>query len=170
MKKPELSGVTERISPHYSPNEKVTPVSPSESFRTRILTAVVIVTNVAGNILLSRGMHYMPDIVGFSPVPYFHAMLNPYVATGVAILVFWMIADLALLSLADLSFVLPVTATAYALIALVAHFVLDEKVSAVRWTGIGLITAGVMLVGKTPSRTTPEHHHVDTPEFVEGRL
>lgn len=169
MKKHELSDITEHIAPHYSPDERITPVSSSEVTRTRILTILVIITNVAGNILLSRGMHHMPDIVGFSPWPYLHAILNPFVAAGVSILVIWMITDLALLSMADLSFVLPITATAYALIAIVAHFVLDEKVSAVRWIGIGLITAGVMLVGETPSRTTPEHHHVDSDELVEDR-
>lgn len=169
MKKNQLSGVTERIAPPYSPDEKITPVSSSELTRTRILTAFVIVTNVAGNILLSRGMHHMPDIIGWSPFPYLHAILNPFVAAGVSILVIWMIADLALLSMADLSFVLPVTASAYALIAIVAHFVLDENVSAMRWVGIGLITAGVMLVGETPSRTTPEHHHVETAEYAEDR-
>jgi uncharacterized membrane protein len=169
MKKTQLSELSDRIAPHYSPEEKVTPVSSSETFRTRVLTLIVIITNVVGNILLSRGMHHMPDIVGFSPLPYLHAILNPFVAAGVSILIIWMICDLALLSMADLSFVLPVTATAYALIAIAAHFVLAEKVSEARWIGIGLITAGVMLVGETPSRTTPEHHHAKSPEFVEGR-
>lgn len=169
MKKTHFAGVSDRIAPHYSPDEKITPVTPSETVRTRVLTAIVIVTNVAGNILLSRGMYHMPDIVGFSPLPYLHAILNPFVAAGVSILIVWMIADLALLSMADLSFVLPVTASAYALIAITAHFVLGEQVSTSRWIGIGLITAGVMLVGETPSRTTPEHHHAETPEFAEDR-
>jgi uncharacterized membrane protein len=161
MKNPHLSEVTERIAPPYSPDEKITPVSSPEAFKTRVLTLIVIVTNVAGNILLSRGMHHIGSVVGFSPLPYLHAILNPYVAAGVVILTLWMISDLALLSLADLSFVLPVTASAYVLIAILGHFVLDERVSLVRWIGIVVITLGVMLVGETPSRTTPEHHHVE---------
>jgi uncharacterized membrane protein len=169
MKRPPLSDIGDRISSHYSSADGVTPVSGAETFRTRVLTATVIVTNVAGNVLLSRGMHDMPNVVGFSPLPYLHALLNPYVAAGVAVLIIWMISDLALLSLADLSFVLPVTATAYAMIALMGHFVLGERVSAARWLGIALITGGVMLVGDTPSRTTPAHRHQDLPEFAEGR-
>jgi bacterial/archaeal transporter family protein len=142
--------------------EPITPINPGEKHKTLILTAVVIVTNVAGNILLSRGMHNL-SIVSWSPLPYLHAILNPWVASGVLILIAWMIGDLALLSLADLSYVLPVTATAYILIAILGHFVLDERISGLRWAGIVVITLGVMLVGETPSRTTPEHHHGGKP-------
>ncbi len=143
--------------------EPVTPVSPGESHRTHILTAVVIVTNVIGNILLSRGMHHA-KVLSWSPLPYLHAVLNPWVAAGVIILTAWMITDLALLSLADLSYVLPVTATAYILIAILGHVLLKERISNIHWLGIVVITAGVMLVGKTPSRTTPERHHVELPQ------
>ncbi len=136
----------------------ITPVSTDEKHKTHILTLVVIATNVIGNIFLSRGMHNM-QVLSWSPLPYLHAVLNPWVAIGVLILTVWMITDLALLSLADLSYVLPVTATAYILIAILGHFVLDEPISPMRWAGIVVITLGVMLVGKTPSRTTPEHHH-----------
>lgn len=141
----------------------VTPVSPPERHRTKILTFIVIVTNVVGNIFLSRGMHHA-SVVSFSPLPYLHALLNPWVAIGVVILTAWMITDLALLSLADLSYVLPVTASAYILIAILGHFVLDERISTLRWAGIIVITIGVMLVGETPSRTTPEHHHAENPQ------
>ena len=112
--------------------EPVTPVNPGERHRTHLLTLIVIVTNVAGNILLSRGMHNA-DIVSWSPLPYLHALLNPWVAAGVVILTAWMITDLALLSLADLSYVLPVTAIAYVLIAILGHFVLEERISTLRW-------------------------------------
>lgn len=117
-------------------------------------------TNVIGNILLSRGMHDL-SVLSWSPIPYLHAILNPWVASGVLILTIWMITDLALLSLADLSYVLPVTATAYILIAILGHFVLGERISPMRWVGIVVITLGVMVVGETPSRTTPEHHHTE---------
>lgn len=164
MKNPHVSELTEKITPHYSPDEKITPVNPSEKLKTRVLTLVVIASNVVGNILLSWGMHHIGSIVGWSPGPYLQAFLNPFVAAGVAVLIVWMITDLALLSLADLSFVLPVTASAYALIAVMGHFVLGEPVSGMRWVGVGFITLGVMLVGETPSRTTPEHHHVEGQE------
>ncbi len=79
---------------------------------------------------------------------------------GVCILVVWMLTDLALLSRADLSFVMPVTASTYVLIALAGRLLLNEQISWVRWTGVVVITLGAALVGKTPVRTTepqPEH-------------
>ncbi len=143
--------------------EPITPISPGERHRTHILTFLVIVTNVIGNILLSHGMHNA-KVLSWSPLPYLHAVLNPWVALGVLILTAWMITDLALLSLADLSYVLPVTSSAYILIAILGHFVLGERISPLRWAGIVVVTTGVMLVGETPSRTTPEHHHVEDPQ------
>lgn len=160
MKKSNFAEIAENLAP-YPAGERVTPVNPFETFKTRVLIATVIATNVAGNVLLSRGMHQTGSVVGFALWPYLHAILNPFVAAGVLVLVVWMITDLALLSVADLSFVLPVTAIAYVLIAVMGRFVLGERVSPMRWAGIGLITLGVMLVGKTPSRTTPERHHLE---------
>jgi len=61
---------------------------------------------------------------------------------------------MALLSWADLSYVLPVTSIAYGLVALVGRFALHEQVSLARWAGIGLIMIGVTLVGRTAPRTT----------------
>jgi drug/metabolite transporter (DMT)-like permease len=65
-----------------------------------------------------------------------------------------MLTDLALLSRADLSFVLPVTASAYVLVAIAGHFLLSEHISWQRWLGIVLITGGVILAEETPARTT----------------
>ena len=66
----------------------------------------------------------------------------------------WILTDLALLSRADLSFVLPVTASAYVLVATGGHFILHDHISWERWTGIALITLGVILAEETPDRTT----------------
>lgn len=130
--------------------------TPTGLLKTRELTIVVILTQVFGNVALSLGMYHVSGVVGFSPLPYLHAILNPWVAAGVVTLALWMVSDLALLSRADLSYVLPVTAVSYAMIALVGHFLLGERVSLLRWVGIMVITAGVMLVGKTPTRTVPD--------------
>ena len=128
--------------------------------RTQTLVLLVIVTNVFGNIFLSRGMHQVGRLVSASPFDYLRAFANPWTAAGMAILVMWMLSDLALLSRADLSFVLPVTASAYVLVALLGHFLLHDHISWERWLGILLITGGVILAEETPARTTkgpPEH-------------
>jgi uncharacterized membrane protein len=122
--------------------------------KTQILVVLVIVTNVFGNIFLSRGMHEVGRIVSASPLDYVRAFADPWTALGIAILAIWMLSDLALLSRADLSFVLPVTASAYVLVALLGHFLLHDHISLARWMGILLITGGVILAEETPARTT----------------
>jgi bacterial/archaeal transporter family protein len=128
--------------------------------KTRTLVLVVIATNVLGNVSLSHGMHQVGRIVSASPLDYLRAFANSWTLLGVFVLAIWMLSDLALLSRADLSFVLPVTASAYVLVALGGHFLLHERISWPRWTGIVLITVGVILAEETPARTTtgpPEH-------------
>jgi drug/metabolite transporter (DMT)-like permease len=122
--------------------------------KTQILVALVVVTNVLGNVCLSHGMHEVGRIVSASPLDYVRAFANPWNALGICVLVIWMLSDLALLSRADLSFVLPVTASAYVLVALMGHFLLHDRISWERWAGIVLITIGVVLAEETPARTT----------------
>jgi drug/metabolite transporter (DMT)-like permease len=138
------------------------PESAAEVHKTRLLTLFVIVANVAGNLALSRGMREVGQIVSASPLDYARAFTNPWTVAGVGILTLWMVTDLALLSRADLSFVLPVTGTAYIPIALAAHFLLHDRISAMRWAGIVVISVGAVLVGETPARTTdgPSEHRL----------
>jgi undecaprenyl phosphate-alpha-L-ara4N flippase subunit ArnE len=57
---------------------------------------------------------------------------------------------LAVLSRASLSFAYPFAALTYVLIVVFDRFWLDESVPAVRWGGIALIIAGIVLVSRTP--------------------
>jgi drug/metabolite transporter (DMT)-like permease len=125
--------------------------------KTRAFTALVVVSNVAGNSALTHGMHQLGDI-GYSPLALIGALFHPWVALGVALLILWTLSHMALLSWADLSYVLPVTAIGYILTALSGRFVLGEAVSPARWAGILLITAGVTLVGTTSPSTTGATH------------
>jgi drug/metabolite transporter (DMT)-like permease len=127
------------------------PASPR--IKTRVFTAIVVVTNVLGNSFLSRGMQSIGELVSLSPVPYIRALFNPWVALGTSLLIVWLLSTMALLSWADLSYVLPVTSMAYVLVALVGRFVLHEAVSMAHWAGILLIMIGVSLVGSTNPNT-----------------
>ena len=130
----------------------------SPRIKTRIFTAIVVATNVLGNSCLSRGMQSVGDLVSLSPVPYIRALFNPWVAVGTSLLIVWLLSTMALLSWADLSYVLPVTSMAYVLVALVGRFVLHEVVSSARWAGIILIMLGVSLVGSTNPNTAGKRH------------
>jgi drug/metabolite transporter (DMT)-like permease len=122
--------------------------------KTGIVTAVVILSNVFGNFSLSRGLRHDAEGLSFSPLSYLEAFFNPWVALGVSLLILWMLSRMALLSWADLSYVLPVTALGYVLTVLAARVLLSEQVSWQRWTGTLLIVVGVSLVGRTPVSTT----------------
>jgi len=63
---------------------------------------------------------------------------------------------MALFSLADLSFVLPVTAVGYVFSVLIGKIFLHEAVTSQRWFGTLLIFAGAFLVGTTARNTTQE--------------
>ena len=110
--------------------------------KTWLCATVVVLSNVFGNFFMKRGM---PGELA-SPLEYIAVLFRPSVALGVALLVLWLLSRMALLSWADLSYVLPVTSIGYALVALTGRVLLHERISATRWCGIGLIVAGVALV------------------------
>ncbi len=110
---------------------------------------IAIVTNVSGNLLLSRGLR------NAMPEDYWHVLAIPWVDAGIVVLALWLLTNLSLLSWADLSYVLPITAGGYALSAISGFAALNEHVSTLRWVGVGLITAGAFLVSRTTPRTTP---------------
>jgi bacterial/archaeal transporter family protein len=132
--------------------------SPTFTSKTHLLTAIVVLTNVVGNVCLSHGMQEVGRTLSASPADYVRALLNPWVLAGSCTLALWMISDLALLSRADLTFVLPVTASAYVFIAVAGHFVLGDQISWERWLGIIVITVAVILAEETPSLTSKSEY------------
>ena len=132
------------------------PVPPARRrlLKTYILTGVVVCSNVAGNLVLTMGVRGNGGVSTASPLAYAGVLLNPLVIAGVSLLILWMLSHMALLSAADLSYVLPVTSIGYVLSALTGWLFLSEQISPPRWAGILLIMCGVALVGRTAPRTT----------------
>ena len=133
------------------PYPRMPATDPTLRAKTRLYTAITVLSNVAGNTLLTRGMHQL-GAIGNSPFALIAALFHPLVAAGVALLIVWTLTHMALLSWADLSYVLPVTGIGYVLTALSGKFLLGEYISSMRWAGIVLITLGVILVGQTSPR------------------
>jgi uncharacterized membrane protein len=131
-------------------------VSQGDSARfIRALAAAAVLLNVGGNYFLSVGMRDIGATVSLSLAAFLPVFANLWIVLGVALLAGWLIAQLSLLSWADLTFVLPVTSLSYVLTALLGAVALGEHVSLAHWTGILLIFAGVLAVGRTRPRTTP---------------
>ena len=93
-----------------------------------------------GNLALSMGMKRSAGSLLVS-------LVEPWVVVGIALLIFWTLARMALLSWADLSYVLPVTSVGYVLNALIGRLFLGENVSPERWAGTLLIVCGAAMVG-----------------------
>jgi drug/metabolite transporter (DMT)-like permease len=123
-------------------------ITPDLRAKTRLFAVLTVLSNVAGNSALTKGMQQLGD-PGNSPLGLIGALFHPWVALGVALLIVWTLTHMALLSWADLSYVMPVTAIGYVVTAFAGRFFLGEAVSPMRWVGIALITAGVTLVGRT---------------------
>jgi uncharacterized membrane protein len=113
-------------------------------WKTRVFAIIVILSNAFGNFFLDRGMRGQ---VTKTPVEYVTVILTPWVMAGISLLILWLLSRMALLSWADLSYVLPVTSFGYVASALMGHFFLDEHITPQRWAGTVLIVAGTILVG-----------------------
>jgi drug/metabolite transporter (DMT)-like permease len=120
-------------------------------WKTRIFLALVIVSQPIGNLFLTIGMKHR--VLG-SPWDYLEAIFSPRVALGILLLIVWLLSRMALLSWADLSYVLPLTAIGYIITAIIASVVLKEQIGMARWSGTLLIVAGTALVGLTEARTS----------------
>lgn len=130
---------------------KTTPVT---ILRVWAIVFLFIALKAAGNLSLAWGLKHFPQAMSANPIPYIQAMFNPFVALGVLALILALLMRMALLSLADLSYVLPVTAIGYVIAAFLGKTFLSETVSGQRWLGTVLIFAGAALVGSTSHSTT----------------
>ncbi len=128
----------------------------SRLIKTYAVLLLFIAEKAVGNLSLAWGMKRLPSDPGANPLLYVRAMFDPFVAVGIAALILALLTRMVLLSLADLSFVLPVTAIGYAVAAFLGKAVLHETVTSRRWAGTFLICIGAALVGST-SRTTTEN-------------
>lgn len=123
-------------------------------FKTKLLTIVVVATNVLGNFAMSWGMKHQPVDLGLSPLAYIRIIFTPWVLLGTLLLIVWLLSRMTLLGWADLSYVLPVTSVAYVLTAILGKVFFNEQVSWQRWSGTLLIVAGIVFVGRTAANTT----------------
>lgn len=123
------------------------------NFRKYLVLAGVTVFAAAGDSMLSHGMKQTGSISLHHLQGVIVAVLNPWVAGGILLLLAFFATYTTALSWADLTYVLPATSFGYVLLALVAKFALHEHVSPMRWLGIALITGGVGFIAGGPEIT-----------------
>src|ERR671925_1033131 len=117
--------------------------------KTYVLLASMVFFSSFGNVLLSRGMKQIGEILDFSPgalaTTFVKVFTNGSIWLGILSLLIFFVSYLLLLSWADLSYVQPASAIGYALVAVLGYFMLGEIISMTRWTGVLFICAGVAL-------------------------
>ncbi len=126
------------------------------TFRKYLVLAGVTVFAAAGDTMLSHGMKQVGSVSVHHLQGVLFAVLNPWVAFGILLLLAFFASYMNALSWADLTYVLPATSLGYVLLALVAKFALHEQVSPLRWLGIALISGGVGFVAGGPALTSHE--------------
>jgi multidrug transporter EmrE-like cation transporter len=128
--------------------------------KTYVLLFLLVLLGSVGNTILSKGMkdagdldisHFTTLVAGATRV-----LTSGTIWAGIAMMLGFMVCHMLVLSWADYSFVMPFSAIAYALVPLLAYLFLHEQVSTARWMGIVLIVLGVVLINRTPHRTTPQ--------------
>ena len=113
--------------------------------------ALVLVASMLGglgHVVLAKGMKLV-GVATATGSPLARALGNPWVVMGVALQAAFFFMYMALLSREDVSKILPLTTLSYLVVGLLAQFMLAEPVTPLRWTGIGFIVLGVLLVGRT---------------------
>lgn len=118
--------------------------------KTILVMLVAVVAATVGDILMSQGMKSVGEVkitgVGSLWSTGVRIFTNARVWGAISLMMTFFFLWLSVLSWADLSVALPMTALTYVLNAMLAGPVLGERVSPLRWAGTLLIFLGVVLV------------------------
>jgi len=118
-----------------------------------VLLATVCVA--VGETLLSVGMKQVESSGRAGAGFLVDAITNRFVVGGTLLMMAYFGLYAKALGLADISFVLPITALSYLIVALLARYWLHENVTPTRWMGTLLICVGVVVVAFGERGTTP---------------
>ncbi|MGC1619646.1 MAG: EamA family transporter [Candidatus Acidiferrum sp.] len=110
----------------------------------------VVVAGTGGELCVTRAMKQVGEVTDFRPFALirviFRAMKAFWMWVGLSMMALAFFSLLALLSIENVSFVVPVTALSYAAGAFGGVVLLGERVSRRRWAGVLLVCLGVTLV------------------------
>ena len=118
--------------------------------REAIFLFIVVVVGTGGELCISRAMKVVGEVHDFRPSAILRFVLRAmrvgWMWIGIALMTVAFFSLLAMLSIENVSFVVPVTALSYAAGALGAMLFLHERISAQRWLGVLIVCIGVTLV------------------------
>ncbi len=114
------------------------------------LILLSVTTGVAGQTAIKLGVSQpgASDAAGGVVTLIRMILTSPLVLLGLALYGVGALAWIAVLSRVDLSIAYPFLALNFVLIALVSRFFLGEEIPPLRWAGILVICAGILLVAR----------------------
>ena len=118
--------------------------------RTAVALAVLVLAGSDGDLCVAQAMKRIGEVKDFAPAAILRvlgrAFREGWMWVGVVLMTLAFGSLLALLSWEAVSFVIPATALSYVTGALGGKYLLGERLTPLRWAGIGLVSVGVMLV------------------------
>ena len=115
-----------------------------------LLLVVIVATGTSGELCLARAMRRMGEVTDFHLAALLRTLGRAvgigWLWLGVALLAIDLVALLAMLSVENVSFVIPMTALSYVVGAMGGAVFLGERVGRARWIGVVVVCAGVALV------------------------
>lgn len=115
-----------------------------------IFYLLIIGAGTGGELAVTRAMKTVGEVKDFRPAALigvmFRALRVPWMWIGLTLMATAFFSLLAVLSIENVSLVVPVTALSYGAGALGGKFLLGEQVTPRRWAGILLVCVGVALV------------------------
>jgi drug/metabolite transporter (DMT)-like permease len=118
--------------------------------RTFLFLAIVVLAGTGGELAATHAMKRIGEVKDFAPRAVLGVLRRAFrlgwMWLGIALMTLAFFSLLALLSWADVSFVVPITALSYVVGALGAKLLLGEHLGPMRWAGILLVATGVAIV------------------------
>lgn len=133
------------------------------TIKTVLITLMSVFLATAGQLMLKSGMARVGYIgterLGKPFQVIFDVARTWQVLVGLTLFVLSAVTWLVVISRVPLSLAYPFAGITYLLLTLFSRFVLKEHVPSLRWVGVALIVAGVVMVG----RTSPPEEAVTKP-------
>lgn len=118
--------------------------------RETLLLFLVVASGTGGEICVTHAMKRVGEVTDFRPLALvrviWRALKVSWMWIGISMMALAFFSLLAVLSIENVSFVVPVTALNYAAGALGGRFFLGERVTPRRWAGVLIVCIGVTLV------------------------
>lgn len=116
------------------------------------LVFFIVVAGTVGELCVTRAMKKVGEVHDFRPRFLVGVIARAFRVSwmwlGIALMAFGFFSLLAMLSLENVSFVIPVTALNYFVGAVGGRWMLGERIVLQRWFGVLLVCLGVALVWK----------------------